>query len=635
MSDKNSYAPYISRERFSEFFREEFPDLLEFVQQYYEFLDQRTEVAEIQRYFDLDALKVREFVFNTSSGAPTEAEQILSQRKAVTQQFDIIIDKYLKQYADGIPALFRSAITVTSGGTVERSMAFPGFAVDGETMGLETGLLDNAVMKFGRERIVTFLRNTTAIYTTKGTEDCLVFLFRFLFNTLVTVVYPKEQILRASESTWTVTSRIDVTVIGPTPEVDDVIRWRLTREDQSLTPEYLIVVRAVTAIGTNRYILEFDYSPIIELDGARLSGGYMTIDRPMGQQLLLTPTKTLAKLQVITPGKFWSVGKVFDIDSILPQGISTESIVTSITDLTGIKGIKILNYGSGQIGTNDVVLTPLRDIWFSGRSVLAIQEDPNTPGGRLLTLSVSENADCQIEESMVINGELSGGNISYYDSLYTQPVVPPEDALPYTWDAISSTGTLRQGGAAAVPSSVSYEDYIASQTILRPVYDWVANDAGRYQDSSGHLSDSYSVLQDNYMYQEFSYIVESNVTVQTAVTALGFNHPAGLKYFFNSARYDVVGLDSETVIDRALGKALFFDSASPEDSIAKVVTKPLVDSAVAEETSVKKKVTKPLVDQYDSSLLVTSTMVDSYYDLAAEYYVDNSYYIKYVKIATQ
>jgi hypothetical protein len=56
---------------------------------------------------------------------------------------------------------------------------------------------------------------------------------------------------------------------------------------------------------------------------------------------------------------------------------------------------------------------------------------------------------------------------------------------------------------------------------------------------------------------------------------------------------------------------------------------------VADDTSFKKKVTKPLVDQYDSSVLLTSTMVDSYYDLAAEYYVDNSYYIKYVKIATQ
>jgi hypothetical protein len=174
-----------------------------------------------------------------------------------------------------------------------------------------------------------------------------------------------------------------------------------------------------------------------------------------------------------------------------------------------------------------------------------------------------------------------------------------------------------------------------SQTVLVPLYEYIAQDNGKYKDSSGHLSDSYSVLQDNFLFQEFSYVVESNVDVQSALTAIGFNHPAGLKHFFNSSATHTLDFRVDDSIVKTLGTLLFIDAAAvSDDVIRKYVLKPIKDSIETPSDVYRKKFIKRQSDEYDTSVLTDSAELSSYYDLPSEYYEDNSYYVKYLQLVT-
>ncbi len=631
----NASLPHISKRNFPAFFREEFPALIKFVSNYYEFLELKTDIRDVGRFFDLDAIKVKKFIYSTGENAPSERDQILDQRELITKQFDIIIERYLAQTAYGVPNLFRVHDTVDG-----QEMLFPGFAVDGQTMNVHSGEFSNARLKFGRERLVKFLRNASAVYLTKGTEHCLAFLFRFLFDAMVTIEYPKERVLRASHSTWHVSGRMDIVVFNPSiiPRPEDELVWRLNLPGDKVSREYRIVINTVKRLNDGgvapRYLITYDFDKSLRLDAATLVNASMQLIRD-GEEIpgIITPNKTLTGFQISIPGNFWYVGKVFTIPSIYQGAEPTEVLVTNV-DEGKLTGIRILNFGSGQVGTRSLTTTPLRDIWFSGKSTLSITEHPG--GARTLKLKITENSETGFEEIVQGYGELSSaGSVSaYYQQPYNSPYSDP-DKRPYVWDIVTSTGYLNQPAITQTLLGFSYADWMESQTVLVPLYEYIAQDNGKYKDSSGHLSDSYSVLQDNFLFQEYSYVVESNVDVQSALTAIGFNHPAGLKHFFNSSAAHTLDFRVDDSIVKTLGTLLFIDAAAVSDVvIRKYVLKPIKDSIETPADVYSKKFIKNPSDEYDTSLLDDSSYAYSYYDLPSEYYKDNSYYVKYLQLVT-
>ena len=59
-----------------------------------------------------------------------------------------------------------------------------------------------------------FIKNVLPLYLSKGSEKSFKLLFRLLFSEELEVIYPKNNILRASDGKWTVDSilRIDTDV---------------------------------------------------------------------------------------------------------------------------------------------------------------------------------------------------------------------------------------------------------------------------------------------------------------------------------------------------------------------------------------------------------------------------------------
>jgi hypothetical protein len=127
----------ITSNRFPEFFREEFPNLIQFVEEYYRFIEEDTFNGKLNYATDLDL-------------ASSLDEKYL----------DVFIEHYRNQFAIDVPT-------------------------------------------FSNITTINFLRNAAEVYSHKGTEKCLKFLFRIAFGEEIEVAYPKYNMLRASESTWT------------------------------------------------------------------------------------------------------------------------------------------------------------------------------------------------------------------------------------------------------------------------------------------------------------------------------------------------------------------------------------------------------------------------------------------------
>ena len=132
-----------------EFVREDHPHLTEFIEAYYEWLDQETDYLR----------------------SPMRLGEIVD----IDTTMDIFVDRFRKQYL----------------------LDFP------ETLAInkETGKPLNQK---------TLIKNIKDFYRAKGTEKTYRFLFRILFDTTVDFYYPKTDILRLSDGKWVVNKSIKV-----------------------------------------------------------------------------------------------------------------------------------------------------------------------------------------------------------------------------------------------------------------------------------------------------------------------------------------------------------------------------------------------------------------------------------------
>jgi hypothetical protein len=126
----------ITANRFPEFFREEFPELITFIEEYYRYIEEDTFNGKLNYATDLD---------------------LLSQLD--DSYLNIFLEHYRNQFAIDVPV-------------------------------------------FSNLSTIEFLRNAVEVYSHRGTEKCLKFLFRIAYNEEIDVSYPKFNMVRASESTW-------------------------------------------------------------------------------------------------------------------------------------------------------------------------------------------------------------------------------------------------------------------------------------------------------------------------------------------------------------------------------------------------------------------------------------------------
>jgi hypothetical protein len=362
-------------------------------------------------------------------------------------------------------------------------------------------------------------------YEAKGSENATELFFRFMFNDKASVVYPGDNVLKASDGVWK--------------------KPRSVKLDNTQFP---------------------DNSPF-DLAGTVITLTYLEFVPNIGP---VRRTQTTSCLSVIRCG----FPNIFRLDVDLRPDYEFPSIVlpdTEIAESLGNHDSHIyvqsgdLYYGSlsGQLVSVNEITDPgsgyhIRDSYLitdeASQNEIVVhvhRVDRDTGLNRLQMLSSGQRFP--LREDF--------GVAHYFDATYL------EDSDDYAVDEANTipVSTFEAEILGPEPASVIFN------------VGFIFEDFGYFKNNRGFLSDT-NRLQDNYKYQPYSYMVRSSLPrSRWEQTYLKSNHPAGFKAFGEMVLENDVALTTVSVEDDLIINELLFDTLTTTETLAFDVSKSLQD----------------------------------------------------------
>ena len=344
-------------------------------------------------------------------------------------------------------------------------------------------------------------------YKSKGVEDSIKFLMRFMFGEEVEIKYPGLDVLRSSDGKWSsgVTSLI-ITDINDARVLKDrsIIQTRIVSTLPTITETATATVELVSTSITSKYryavlslknvVGEFKYGhPIYDVTDT-------TEEFPEYVYPVLT------SVSVVNGGSGYQLNDVIDIDDGKWFHIekTASALETEIIDL-GVS--TYFNENDIEVVLETVTLPPGTHYTFDGQKVTVLA--PIQPGDELTV------------KLPIVEGSLSVSSVGESGELLS--VAVRESTIGLT-NAPAFSTTFGTGAVLTFNTS-------AAQT-----------SEGRFLSTDGFLS-SDRVLQDGTYYQDFSYVVRVGLSLNVYKEAiLKLAHPAGLALFGEVFVKDVLDL---------------------------------------------------------------------------------------------
>lgn len=550
-------------DQFTDFIRDEYPRFVEFLKAYYKFLDKETQTGRISRIKDIDSL---------SPGVDSP---------------DMLLDKeFIKKYR------------------AEFAIDIPQFQF----------LEDRRFILFSR-----------ALYAARGTEDALRFLFRAAFNTEITIEYPKDWLLRASDGKWYQEHFIEVnTLYG-----DFDPKYQLRYESKSGSPFNITAIKHIDIIPGIRTRLYFDQKPrnidistrVIQYDdfGTALYYGYV----------ISVPNN----VEVDDAGLHWKSGQLINI-----SGDSEDTFlrVASTTPSGQIKALDVINFGYTHHKNQSITVSP-----YSYKPFTASTE--TSKSGSVWTVNIND-AVYDYEESIQGTGEYvfhyvdpqidqeppvttavvnrtGAGPYQYvvdiidYQTAYIEDVTG--EYIPLIIDSVKDVKYIAESDALFL--GVSFDTWVNSRATVSLSSGAVGSNKGYWTSEDGHISNDGIRLQDDFFYQAFSYLITSPAGYVDD-TIIKINHPAGLKYFKQLGLYSDVEFDITAERTLSQDSVYLYDNLqSIVDTLNKILVKEMSDYLTAPTDNLLKTVNKA---PFNDSLSVVDVTNNS---TALEIYADDGY----------
>ena len=334
-------------------------------------------------------------------------------------------------------------------------------------------------------------------YLSKGSEASFKLLFKLLYNKNVSVVYPGQQLLRASDGKWQQDISMFVQVTHGTPDlidgklVDIVKPDRIVRVLIDRRQPVEIEVSRVIQISDNTYELFIDrkfFGDISVGDTIRYKDIFSGIIVP-----------TTSKIVISDPGTGFKIGQLFEVKS----GGGTGSIIkiTRVSATGGVLSVEFIKFGIGYATDFALSLNSTNDFYT------------NTNDNLLSSVLVTAG-EISITESMRGFGEQGYINLANYSV----------DA----WDATYVGELLRQFATAPLAGILVSTEL---PCLLQLNIGALAKYPGYYSSNDGFLNDAI-YIQDSRYYQAYSYVVRINERLASYVTAVKtMVHPIGTALF--------------------------------------------------------------------------------------------------------
>lgn len=332
------------------------------------------------------------------------------------------------------------------------------------------------------------------LYESKGSELSFKLLFRILFNTDVTVKYPYELVLRASDGRWE--QKNSLRIETATGNRGDILNRFLTYTINGVKFETPIIeVKNLTSTLTevfldkNKLAPSYTVGDTINVFGANNTLVFSGIIKPTAT------TYTIPKA-----GSGFKVGQIYTVSS--GSALNTIIKITKVNGTGGITELKIINFGYGIIGPFSVDLDP--------------------------TKTVSSTSDII---SSSTQGFRSSGFVAVGD-----PAGPDRYFLSdYVSETYAFEGTIYNfSNNTFVPASATGPTKPANIATITFGTGSLGRYPGSFSTNNGFLSEPDVRLQDDKLYQPFAYQTNTEIDISKFFSIVKLLvHPAGQNLFNN------------------------------------------------------------------------------------------------------
>lgn len=336
------------------------------------------------------------------------------------------------------------------------------------------------------------LKHARELYAKKGTPESFKLLFRIMFNETVSLTFPNDNVIKASDGRWQQTVSLHVRMDTQIPlSIQDFAGTDIVCFNASGVVRN--VARNIRLIKENLYEVNINRQKNLNFQ----IGDKLTIGTTSGYIVGSTDS-----IKIVRAGKKFRVGQLIELN--LAGGTGTIAKVQSIDANGGITRAKLIKFGTGYTSNFMATVSPVK-------TVTNPYAPPVIEGA---TIPISESFGGFSESITVLQSGGLGGK-GYVADGYFEPF--------YVGMAVSQFVGASGGGAG------TEED---TNAILSVNIGAVLQYPGHWTTSHGMLSDPLACMQDNLFYQNFSYVIQSAVPrdkYQKVVTDVV--HPAGLKFF--------------------------------------------------------------------------------------------------------
>jgi len=425
------------------------------------------------------------------------------------------------------------------------------------------------------------IKNIKSLYGSKGTEKSFKFLFRVLYNQDVNFYYPKDDLLRPSDGKWVVETSLKCT--NNTGNFGDLVNRQITGLTSGATG---IVEYAVSYELEGVKIAEFFLSSV---KGTFLPGRLIAGTSVDGTVIQERSFEVISGLTVVNGGSGYKKGdKVYIVTNDSNMSILGFGVVTALQS-SPISSIGVLNGGSNYNGNYKIVTTlnnlPMNSVY--NNQVLLNQVVSGLTSTDIDYLNLPMNSTIT---STIING--TGDIVSIIDNpgstgngatavvdvvdnagaIITVKLISAGKSYETpTATVTSATGTgaiLSVSGGTSAISSVVVQN--PAPILTGNINDYTTDTIG-YGNNNATFSfttsalvsypgkwltddsklDSTKKLQDNEYWQEYSYVLKSELDTATFADAVKPTvHPAGMKMFgevnYTRVLYTPITLESIT-----------------------------------------------------------------------------------------
>lgn len=422
-----------------------------------------------------------------------------------------------------------------------------------------------------------FIKNLNDLYESKGSELSFKTLFKLLYDENITLSFPYENVLIASDGVWEKRASIVVeTLSGDPNELEN--RQVKYESNGAILASDVLSFRSLRANVTEIFLDATQILPPFAQGNAVFVG-------TQGNVLFsgnIQPVVVTAN--ITTGGQDFSVGSVYEIVDTAEGIVGTTVKVTQVGTLGNIERVEFIKFGYGY--PTDFIQTLYDE------------------------LPVSQNTE---PFTTISNGFIDSGDV-YLSNSSLASYYFAED---YNED-VSYTGVIEQ----TFESNTHVQGSTTVITSLNPdvaqitfEIGSVARYPGQFLENRGFLSENDIRLQDDRLYQPFAYVINSSQEYDDFQGIVRKTvHPAGQEVYSNK------------LIENTINIAANVSVVSTRNIFTTTV-----DVVYVNDSNISKSITRPINNNI-SNVTPTETELtlvnfDYVYDYFAEEYVGTHYFI--------